>query len=26
LRCGGLLDGPDSNWCPACAYGIASDE
>ena len=22
LRCGELLDGPDSNWCPACAYGI----
>jgi hypothetical protein len=20
-ECGGLLDGPDRDWCPACAYG-----
>jgi hypothetical protein len=24
VRCGGALDGPDHDWCPACAFGGTS--
>src|SRR4249919_2273933 len=24
VRCGGTLDGPENDWCPACAYEQAA--